>query len=486
MGLLQGVELVRRPRHAGAARRRHRARWRRACRERGLMVYSCPTPIGRTTVRGDHAGPAADDLGRRARRGGRDRGRRADGALSDGGRRGHPLAGDRPARAARRRRRLGQRGRALRARPRRVLPPGAAARPRRLPAQRRRRRRHGRPLPGLGRAAHPVRHRHRARGPHRRRPRRRQPRHARHGRDHPRQRRGHGRDGRSRRDAPPAGRRAAPAGCLLPGRPRSGRDARGHGRHRRLGHDHRALRRDARQRALPDRRDGGRQGRAHALARPQVVGGLRPDAPLHRLRGNARRDLRPDGADLPDARGDVGGRLRVRHARGRRARGHGDDPARHPDRAHRAARRGADGRRQPPLGPDLRGRADALPGVPRQRVGGARAGAGGRRDRGRARRAGLRLGDRGGGAPRALVRPAPGLRGRHRPTARLPRLRDRRLRPDLLAGGLHRGDAQGRRRVGSRGADRRPRRRRQLPRLLRDRPRRARRSSRGRAPSTSA
>jgi adenosylmethionine-8-amino-7-oxononanoate aminotransferase len=49
MGLLQGVELVSdrdtlEPLAGGAAT------ITRACRERGLMVYSCPTPIGRTTV----------------------------------------------------------------------------------------------------------------------------------------------------------------------------------------------------------------------------------------------------------------------------------------------------------------------------------------------------------------------------------------------------------------------------------------------------
>ena len=49
MGLLQGVELVR-DRDSLAPLAGGSARLAKLCRERGLMVYSCPTPIGRTTV----------------------------------------------------------------------------------------------------------------------------------------------------------------------------------------------------------------------------------------------------------------------------------------------------------------------------------------------------------------------------------------------------------------------------------------------------
>ena len=51
-----------------------------------------------------------------------------------------------------------------------------------------------------------------------------------------------------------------------------------------------------------------------ALAGPEVVGRLRPDAPLHRLRGDARRDHRGDAPAPPDARGDPRRRLSVRLA----------------------------------------------------------------------------------------------------------------------------------------------------------------------------
>ena len=49
LGLLQGLELVADPESLapppGAA-----ARLAAACRERGLMIYSCPTPLAATTI----------------------------------------------------------------------------------------------------------------------------------------------------------------------------------------------------------------------------------------------------------------------------------------------------------------------------------------------------------------------------------------------------------------------------------------------------
>ena len=49
LGLLQGLELVA-DRETLAPLPDGSGRLTAACRERGLMVYSCPTPLGRTTV----------------------------------------------------------------------------------------------------------------------------------------------------------------------------------------------------------------------------------------------------------------------------------------------------------------------------------------------------------------------------------------------------------------------------------------------------
>ena len=49
LGLLQGIELVQ-DRATLAPPPGAAARLVAACRERGLMIYSCPTPIGATTI----------------------------------------------------------------------------------------------------------------------------------------------------------------------------------------------------------------------------------------------------------------------------------------------------------------------------------------------------------------------------------------------------------------------------------------------------
>ena len=98
-------------------------------------------------------------------------------------------------------------------------------------------------------AGHAVRRRHLARRTRPRHPRRH---HDRSARDEPRparQRRGSRRHGRSRRDAAAAEQGAAQHRAHVPGRSRRRRDDRRHGRDARVGHDRRALRDDARERA---------------------------------------------------------------------------------------------------------------------------------------------------------------------------------------------------------------------------------------------
>ena len=102
------------------------------------------------------------------------------------------------------------------------------------------------------------------------------------------------------------------------------------------------------------------------------------------------------------------------------------------------------------------------------------AGRAGRGDRAGARRERVRHRHRHGRAPAALGRPPPGLRGRARAQAGVARLRHRRLRPDLPAAGVHRGDTAGARRLRPPGAARRSRRRRELPSRDPDRPRQRR------------
>src|SRR5262249_39792338 len=83
----------------------------------------------------------------------------------------------------------------------------------------------------------------------------------------------------------------------------------------------------------------------------------------------------------PDARGDVGRGVRLPLAARRGRLRRGGVPARHPRRAHRAARRDAHRGHQPLRGHGPRGGADALPRVPRHARRGQGAGGGDPGDR---------------------------------------------------------------------------------------------------------
>ena len=119
------------------------------------------------------------------------------------------------------------------------------------------------------------------------------------------------------------------------------RDDRRHGGDARLGHDGRALRHDARERAGAHRRARRRTGR-HAPARARAS---RRPATTSRA---CSSDRRARSASSPKSRcGCIrcrrpfrGGRLRVRLDGGRRRDRHRHDSARRAGRAHRAARRG--------------------------------------------------------------------------------------------------------------------------------------------------
>ena len=149
-------------------------------------------------------------------------------------------------------------------------------------------------------------------------------------------------------------------GLALLRRSRRRCDDRRHGGDARIGHDRRPVRDDARERAGDDGGAGGRPRDSHRHPRAQVVGRLRPDAALRRIRGNARRDHRGDGAPPSASRGDCDRRLPLPHHQAGGGYGHRDDPARRAGRPDRAARRGPDGRDQPLFVVDLRGIADAV------------------------------------------------------------------------------------------------------------------------------
>ena len=122
------------------------------------------------------------------------------------------------------------------------------------------------------------------------------------------------RRGAGRRDAQAAERVHQAHGPVLPGRPRRRCHARRHGGDARLGHQRRALRHDARERAVAEGRARRRPRSFKRRSRAQEIrGGLRPHAPLRRLGGHARHHHRGDGAPLPGAGGDVGRGLRLRH-----------------------------------------------------------------------------------------------------------------------------------------------------------------------------
>ena len=174
-----------------------------------------------------------------------------------------------------------------------------------------------RPASGAGR---PVRRRHFARRARQRDPRRHHHRPSRDERGRARQRRGPRRDRRGRRHAAAAEQGAAQHRPHLPRRSWRRRDDRRHGGHPRLGHDRRALRHHARERAGPDRRARRRPRDHDRHARAKVGGRLRPDAPVRRIGGHARRHHRGHGAAASAARGGVGGGLRVRFDRRARSK----------------------------------------------------------------------------------------------------------------------------------------------------------------------
>ena len=220
--------------------------------------------------------------------------------------------------------------------------PGAAGRGRIRPRQRRGRRDRA-PVPCGARAGHRVRRRHIAGGARGgtagRRVRRLHP-------DEPRargQRRRHGLPGAGRRHARAAQRRAQGHGPVLPDRSGCQCDDRRHDRDARVRHQRRALRHDARKRDGSDR--GDRRGRAgaHRRARAQIERRLRPDAPLRRQRGHARRHHRNPAAPVRPARVDHRRRLPVSRPRQRDAHRDRGDADEHSGGAHRAPRRCADG-----------------------------------------------------------------------------------------------------------------------------------------------
>ena len=249
------------------------------------------------------------------------------------------------------------------------------------------------------------------------------------------------RDRRGRRHSPAIEQGAQQHRPDVPGRSRRRRDHRRHDRDARVGHDRGALRNDARERARAHRGAGRRQHHPDRHARAQVVGRLRPDPSVRRLRGNAWRDDRDHAAAAPSAGGCVGGGLLLRIDPGRRGDRDRDDSTRRPGRAHRAARRSAARCRQPVLEDVISGGADVVLRVPqrqrtpRRRSGGSRAGA-----RRRARRARIPVGDAPrrsraavAGAARRAVRGACSSAG-------IARMDDGRVRPHLASRGVRRRD----------------------------------------------
>ncbi len=151
---------------------------------------------------------------------------------------------------------------------------------------------------------HPLRHRHLAGRPYQRAQRRhlarRQPHEQGAGRE-----RGRPRRGRAARRHPQAAQRIYPRHRpVLPDRSRRRCLDRRHDQHARVRHQRRALRHDARERAVAAGRDGGRPPHAARPPLAQVERRLRSGEAVRRFRGNARRHHRDHPAALRHARVD--------------------------------------------------------------------------------------------------------------------------------------------------------------------------------------
>ena len=188
--------------------------------------------------------------------------------------------------------------------------------------------------------------------------------------------------------------RAEGHGPVLPDR--SGRqcDDRRHGGDARIGHQRSALRHDARERAGPDRRHSRRPHHPHRRARAQVERGLRSHAPVRRVGRHARHHHRDAAAPLRHSGSDFRRGVPVSRPQVRRRHRDRRDADGHSRRAHRIARRRADGCVHPVFeARGLRGQADAVLRVPRHRGRRARAGGDDAGDRRRAWRQRVRMGD---------------------------------------------------------------------------------------------
>ncbi len=204
-----------------------------------------------------------------------------------------------------------------------------------------------------------LRHRHLARGQRHSAPRRSGGGHDAHGPGLEGER---GRPGRHRagaRHAQAAQRIRARPGPVLPHRSGCGCLARRHGGDAGFGHQRRALRDHARERAGADRRSGRRPHHPHFAARKKVRRRLRPHAAVRGQRRHARHHHRSDAEAVRHPRGDGCRSLLLR--RSRRCGQHGDsgDPARHSGRAHRVAGRRPDGLGEQVLQAQLSGEGHA-------------------------------------------------------------------------------------------------------------------------------
>ena len=241
----------------------------------------------------------------------------------------------------------------------------------------------------------------------------------------------------------------------------------------------------------PDGRAGRRARHPDRHARAQVVGRLRPDAAVRRIRrARSASSPRSRSGCIPCPKPCRRRSARSTSIAGRRRHRHRDDSARRAGRAHRAPRRRADGRDQPLLEDQLPARADAVLRVPRRqrartspsRPRPSQALAAERGGRGFAWATRAR-GSASGSGRRATTRST--RRWRCGPAARV--VDDRRLRARSRASP----SASSRRRRTTRNAPfpvlpRRPRRRRQLPPDLPARSRERGRARRGAPPERAA